>query len=401
MKPSLRKLKLRYPHKAFYKVPYLLPPWGDEQIRLFWNYFLNKENCTIDSFEDEIKRKLRHNFNISFLDSGRHAIKVLLKILSFPFKSEIIIPVLSCNVIPETIIECGFIPSFADVGNDLCLTVESIKRSMSSKTKGVMLVHAGGAVANEYKEIIEFCNTNGLYLIDNAAQGWGNEMDGIWLGGRGDAGIISFGLGKSTFGIGGGILISNSSAIIKKIDDRKIYNRVTLMKFYLQYLKRSYTAPLFMCLNNCLTITGNDEVKQISYLDRALQYSIFIRIKRLIEERTEISLSIRSILHNSPILFPQEKNKHVWTKLIVKLPERLRIMLQKYLYMKRIETEDYHQPHYLNSYWKGRAKLSEAGYPSAGKIYKELLVLPNSPRLDSSQLNYLYKAIEEFKRKYL
>lgn len=401
MPSELRKYKFLYPFKAFYKVPYLLPPWGEKEVQLLQGSLINNKEVYTAGFAEEIKKKLEANSDILFLNSGRSALKVLLSGLTLPAKSEIIVPVLCCRIIPELIKECGLIPAFADIGDDLCLTVNSIKGALSADTKAVMLVHAGGAAAREYGEIIEFCRTRGLYLIDNAAQGWGNEIGGSWLGGRGDAGIISFGLGKSTFGLGGGMLISRR-CIIKKNIKRKEYSRAALLKFYLQYLNRNLTAPIFMFLDRCSKYNlGSDEIKQISYLDIALQYSIFRNLNALINRRTEVSLSLKSILDSPPISFPQGKNRHVWTKLIVRMPEKLKISLQRYLYLRRIETEDYNYPHYLNSYWNGNANFSDAGYPSAEKLYKELLVLPNSPRLSCSQLNYLEGNLKRFKILYL
>lgn len=393
--------KILYPYKAFYKVPYLVPPWGKEEINIFWRHFSGRDNMIADCLESRIKDKLQLNSNIIFLDSARHAIMVLLKTLSFPPESEIIVPVLCCSIIPKTIQECGLIPVFADIGEDLCLTVENINGVITSKTKGVMIVHVGGAVAEEYRKVVEFCKEKGLYFIDNAAPAWGNDIDGIWLGGRGDAGIISFGIGKSTFGIGGGALISNLPITTEKMTERETYNKLKLIKFYLKYFKRNYTAPFFMYLDKCMDNGVNNEIKLISYLDRALQSSISNNLGGLIKKRTEISLNIISILNKPSASFPQERNKHVWTKLIIKLPEKLKIKLQRYLYMKRIETEDYQYPHYLDKYWDDIANFSKSEYPSAEKIYRELLILPNSPGLTKTQLDYLYKTLEKFKINYL
>lgn len=398
---SLRRLKLFNPYKAFYKIPYLIPPWGVNEINLFWRYLQGFREISVIGFEEEIRKKLKAGYQITFFDSARHALKMLLKTLSFPCRSEIIIPTLCCGTVASVIEECALVSSLADVGEDLCLTVDSIKKVMSPKTKGVILVHAGGAQAREYKKIIEFCNKEGLYLIDNAAQAWGNQIDEIWLGGRGNAGLISFGIGKSTFGMGGGMLISTLSKL-RNMGESKIYNKTALMTFYLQYLKRSYTAPLFMYINKLRKGLGNHnlKVRDISYFDKLLQYSLFKKIDTLIEKRKMISLEIMSIF-DKPSLFPQIDNLHIWTKLIIRLPEKSRNTFQKYLYLNKVETEDYCYPLHLRPYWKTRGKISLSGYPVAEQIYRELLVLPNSPRLTSSQLNYLYNVVKNFKERHL
>lgn len=400
MSYSLRRLKLFFPHKAFYKVPYLVPPWKEEEMGLLWDFFLRNKQLSGNNFEEEIKKHYKVSSNLIFFDAGRQALKTLLKNLSFPLGSEIIIPVLCCSILVRVIKECGLVASLADIGEDLCLTVDSIRKVVSTKTKGVILVHAGGAAASEYTKIVEFCKKNGLFLIDNAAQAWGNQIDGVWLGGMGNAGIVSFGLGKSTFGMGGGMLISN----LRKIDDmgeQKNYSKFALMAFYLRYMKRGYTAPWFMCADKLNRKSENCNPKNISYFDKAIQHSLFKKIDTLIKERATISLEIISMLDKKPISFPQRNNLHVWTKLIIRLPEKLRNALERHLFMNRIETEDYYYPLHLKPDWKPRVKSNFSGYAVAEEAYKELLVLPNSPSLTLAHLNYLYGIIEKFKKQYL
>ena len=393
----LRKLKLIYPYKSFYKVPYLVPPWDERQKSIFINYLITKRNIDDNAFVGLIKKSVKCNSNVIFIDSGRSALRILLKNLSFPAGSEFIVPVLCCGVVPEAMTECGLVPFFADIGDDLCLTLKSIKAAITPLTKGVVLIHAGGAAAKEYSQILEFCKKEGLYLIDNAAQGWGNEIEGSWLGARGNAGIVSFGLGKSTFGIGGGLLFSDLSKI-NDINGRRKYSRASLIRFYLQYLKRSHTAPLFMHNNRFM---GSDAIEGISYLDMAIQLSILKNLHNLIQKRSEISLKIISILNHPNVSFPQINNKHSWTKLIVRLPENLRITLQKFLYMHSVESEDYYRPFYLNNSWFQKGRFLRPGYSAAEDMYKELIILPNSPGLNPNQLNYLYRILGRFKKRYL
>lgn len=400
MQNYLRKFKLLYPYKAFYKVPYLVPPWGEDEVKLFWDYWANPQHLPSDTFEEGLKKGLKVDANIFLVDSGRSALRALFRELSFPKGSEIIIPVLCCGAVPGVIKESGLVPSLADIGPDLCLTVDNIKKSISPKTKGVMLVHAGGAAASEYDRIAEFCSKNGLYFIDNAAPAWGNRINGIWLGGQGDSGVISFGLGKSTFGPGGGMLISKLSKV-KGMGEHKLYNKAGLMLFYLKYLKRGYTAPLFMYAEKLMKGIENNDVRAINPFDRAIQSSIFKDLSELIKKRTAISLEVMSILDKKPASFPQRNNPHTWTKLIIKLPEKLRNIFQEYLYMHRIETEDYHCPFHLRSEWSAQVRSNPSGYPAAEQAYRELLVIPNSPGLTEAQLNYLYKVIKKFKEGYL
>lgn len=396
---DLRIQKALFPFKSFYRIPYLLVPWLEKEVNIFWYHFFDRNKASVD-LQETIKKKLNPGQKIFLLDSGRHALKMLLDSADFGRGAEIIVPVLCCNVIPKTIFDSGYTPVFADIGEDLCLTVDSIKKVVSKNTKSVMLVHAGGAAAAEYKNIVEYCNTNGLFLIDNAAQAWGNELDGLWLGAKGNAGITSFGLGKSTFGVGGGALFTNSETI-EKVDDQDKYSKARLLGFYLQYVKRSHTEPFFMFLNKICSRADGGRIRSISGLDLNLQLALLEDMDKIISRRTEISLEIISRLSAGGVNFPQENNKHVWTKLIITLPGKLKACLAKYLYMNRIESEAYYQPHYVNRYWIENSRFSDKGYAMAEKLTGRLLVLPNSPRLSSTQLEYLYKKLEQFKAQYL
>jgi dTDP-4-amino-4,6-dideoxygalactose transaminase len=396
----IRNLKLLYPHKLFSKVPYPVPPWGNEELEIFWGHFNGKKDYDVSWFEADIKKKLKTGSAVLFVDSGRHAIRHILRNLSFAEGSEVITPVLSCGVIPRAICDRGFVPAFADIGSDLCITVESIKKAMTAGTKAVILVHAGGAAASEYLAIVEYCKKNGLYLIDNAAQSWGNDIDGLYLGSRGDAGIVSFGIGKSTFGMGGGLLIAPSGKM-NGLEKKADHSKAAFFGFYAQYFLRSYTLPFFTYANKFIAISDSGVVKEMADIDKMIQYSIFKRMDGLIRKRREISMTIIDILSSRDAVFVQKENPHVWTKLFVRLPEKLKNELQRYLYMSGIETEDYFLPHDHNEYWKEKARFAPGGYPEAERAYRELLILPNSPRLSEDQLQYLYRVLRECKDRYL
>lgn len=116
-----------------------------------------------------------------------------------------------CNVCYAAIfpfVYSGCIPKFCDVdlksGN---LTLDIIK---SEKDYSAILVpHMYGNPVEEIGLIKEYCNNNGILLIEDCASAMGAEVLGIPCGSFGDYSIFSTGYSKTVDLGGGGILISD------------------------------------------------------------------------------------------------------------------------------------------------------------------------------------------------
>ena len=108
-------------------------------------------------FENEIKKftKAKYCLTVSSCTAGLH-----ISCLASNFKKndEVIVPSLTHTATAHAVEYTGAKAVFADVdllsGN---ITLENIKSKISSKTKGVILVHMAG-VPCDLEKIIKFCN---------------------------------------------------------------------------------------------------------------------------------------------------------------------------------------------------------------------------------------------------
>jgi len=82
-------------------------------------------------------------------------------------------------------------PVFADVDEYLCLSPESVKKAITSKTKAVMFVGIGGNTG-QYEAIRKICDENGLKLILDAAHMAGSRLNGRHVGFDADVTVFSF-----------------------------------------------------------------------------------------------------------------------------------------------------------------------------------------------------------------
>ena len=109
--------------------------------------------------------------------------------------------------------------------DDLCLSLDDIKRKLTPATKAVVITHIGGHLAFEIAEIQSFCRDRGLYLIEDCAHAhgasWNNKTAGSW----GVGGAYSF-YSTKTMPIGeGGMVVSADSDFIDWVKQYRNYGK--------------------------------------------------------------------------------------------------------------------------------------------------------------------------------
>ena len=100
------------------------------------------------------------------------------------------------------------------------MTLNDLKKSITQKTKAVLMVHTYGYVADAI-EIENYCSENNLILIEDSAEAHGadNIREKMWVF-FGEISTLSFYANKHvTTGEGGAILTNNTKNIIQKTTD--------------------------------------------------------------------------------------------------------------------------------------------------------------------------------------
>tara|TARA_R110000823_G_scaffold82039_2_gene186228 strand:+ start:323 stop:1480 length:1158 start_codon:yes stop_codon:yes gene_type:complete len=120
-----------------------------------------------------------------FVASNTVGLQIALKVLKDANKwkdnDEVITTPLTFVSSNHAILYNKLTPVFADVDDQLCLDVKSIKSKITKKTKAVMYVGIGGNIG-QYKEVKELCEERGLKLILDAAHMAGTQVDRIFMG---------------------------------------------------------------------------------------------------------------------------------------------------------------------------------------------------------------------------
>lgn len=140
---------------------------------------------------------------------GRDAIEACCRVL-LPPGSQIITQAFTCYAIEEGIKRAGMVPVYADISaQGTNLNVESISKAFKRNpdVKAVLIQHSLGISADSVA-IRNWCDTHGLLLIEDLAQGIGGvDINGDILGRNADALIFSYGRDKIVDAVSGGSVV--------------------------------------------------------------------------------------------------------------------------------------------------------------------------------------------------
>jgi len=143
--------------------------------------------------------------------NGTSALHTAVSALNIGPGDEVICPSYSFIASSFCILQAGAIPVFADVEkNSHTLDPNDIEDKITDRTKGIIVVHLYGIVANMYP-ILEVARKHNLFVIEDCAQCFGGIYKGKKTGTIGDVGCFSFCQSKhfTTGGEGGAVITNN------------------------------------------------------------------------------------------------------------------------------------------------------------------------------------------------
>lgn len=218
---------------------YSLPPAGQKiPFKIFTKCLANTTQYTYDYSIENIKRYIGSE-NVLFMSSGRAALWLYLKALTTlrPDRKEVIIPAYTCPSVAAAVLNSGLRPVLCDNNmDDFGFVHDELEKKCGRQTLAVIVVHLYGCPAN-VDVIKSICENNDSYLIEDAAQAFGNTYlneHQLKLGLKGDAGFYSFGRGKPINIMHGGLLVAKSKDIYNVADGimRGLKNSEKTIRYY-------------------------------------------------------------------------------------------------------------------------------------------------------------------------
>ena len=335
-------------------------------------------------FEKEFIKftKAKYAITVSSCTAGLH-----LSCIAADFKKgdEVIIPSQTHVATAHAVEYTGAKPVFADVtfpeGN---LDLDEIKRKITKKTKGVILVHMAGYPCN-IVEVSNFCKKNNIILLEDCAHALGTYKDKLHAGNYGMTGSFSFYPTKQITTGEGGMVITNNKMVYKKIKmlkafgiDKDIVNRKKVGDYDVKYLGYNF---------------------RITDFQAAIGYGQILNYKKNLERRKIIAKRyVQNLLQNKHIQFvPFSKDcSYFIFQIFCKQRDKLTSFLKK----KKIGFSiHYKTPVPRMTYYKKKYKINMDEYFNSTKYGNMNISLPNYPKLKLSEVDYICKTINQFFQK--
>ena len=162
------------------------------------------QGAEVASFEQEFSEQLTPGAEVVAVNSGTSALHIGLLASGIGEGDEVIVPSFTFAATGNSVALTGASPVFADIEPDyFCLDPDSIRASITERTKGIMPVHLYGHPANMV-EIRKIAEEFGLQIFEDAAQAHGASLNGEMVGTFGSfAGFSLYPTKNMTSGEGG------------------------------------------------------------------------------------------------------------------------------------------------------------------------------------------------------
>lgn len=174
----------------------------------------------IDKFEKCFTRYNRAKYGIT-VSNGTTALQLALLALDIQAGDEVIVPGYTFVAPVNMVIASGAKPVYADIDPETwCIDPESVKKSITKRTKAIIPVHIYGNVC-DMTQLEHIAARYGLYIIEDTAEASFSKYKGKYAGTFGTIGCYSFQATKTiTMGEGGFVITR----------DKKLYKKMRIIK---------------------------------------------------------------------------------------------------------------------------------------------------------------------------
>ena len=304
------------------------------------------------------------------VNSGTDALHLALVACGVGPGDEVIVPAFTFFASAEAVSYTGATPVFADVdAATFNLNMDSLKKSITSKTKAVIAVHLFGQCA-ALDGISRICKENSLVLVEDVAQALGADYDGRRAGSWGDFGCFSFYPTKNLAAAGDAGLITTN--------DRKHDETLRMLRHHGS--RKTYL---------------HERVGWNSRLDE-LQAAV-LRVKlahldRFNKARCAVAGLYRKRLDGKDLVLPAEHGRgtHVYHQFTIRSSKR--DALREALARESIAASVFYPIplHRQPAYEAANRGLS---LPVSEKISSEVLSLPINPLIDEASVDRICKVL--------
>ncbi|MCX7739301.1 MAG: DegT/DnrJ/EryC1/StrS family aminotransferase [Hydrogenothermaceae bacterium] len=203
-------------------IPIIKPYFGKEEEETVLE-IIKSGQITRGRWTVEFKEVFKNYIGVSYchtICSGTAALYIALKAIGIAKKEDVVIvPALSFMATIDAVYMAGGTPIVVDVDESYTMDVNQLAEAVEKyKPKAVIPVHLFGQTA-QMDKIKDICKSNGVIILEDAAQAHGAEFKGKRAGSLGDLSAFSFYASKNVAMGEGGAILTNNPEIDDKISN--------------------------------------------------------------------------------------------------------------------------------------------------------------------------------------
>lgn len=343
-----------------------------------------------------------HSAAVTSCTSGLH---LALSAAGIGLGDEVIVPaftwISTANVVEHT----GATVVFCDIDvSTFNIDTKKLEGLISKKTKAIIPVHLFGLSA-DMEAVNRIAYRHNLFVLEDAACGFGATLNGQHVGFMGDAGVFSFHPRKAITTGEGGMVTSSNGDLMEKI------RRLRDHGAEISDLQRHYGPRPYLLADH--TEAGYNQ--RMTDIQAALGSAQMDRAARIVEERRMLAARYDQALVNIswlglpeapegyehgyqsyPCLFmPEETIKAIQTcdnNALVKICEMRNTWMDK-LQEKGVSTRPATHAVHMLSYYKGKYGYEATDFPNAYAANNCSISIPLFHGMTESEREYVVEAI--------
>jgi dTDP-4-amino-4,6-dideoxygalactose transaminase len=323
----------------------------------------------VDELESRIAMRIGRKCAVG-CNSGTDALIIALRALNIGPGDEVIVPALSFIATANAVSLVGATPVFADLDDDLNISIDSVASLVTPATKAIIPVHWAGRMC-DMDALIDLSNRKGLLIIEDASQAFDASIANRKAGSFGIIGCFSMNSMK--------VLASLGEAGVLVTDDKTLHSRCVALRYH-GLVNREF----------CTYLAQN------SRLDTIQAAALLVRLERLekvIDRRRQNAAYLNRRLQDyADVPHERSNERHVYYTYTIQVDRR--DALSNYLATQHIETKIQHP--LLMPQHPIYADNARGAWNNANSLIKRVLCLPANEKLTDEQLERVGDAVIEF-----
>lgn len=373
------------------KIPFFQPLITNEdkkEINKALNLSLLTDGPKLVQFEKNFARFCNSKYAIG-VSNATSALHLSLICSGIGKGDEVIIPNLTFVATASSVLLCGATPILADVEkDDFNISIKSIKKNITKKTKAIIPVHFAGVPCN-MQQIMKIAKEKKIKVIEDCAHGIGSKINTKHVGTFGNAGCFSFYPTKNITTLEGGMIITNSKELVEKLKIKRNHGiSRTLLNRYTKGKPWDYD------------VDEPGYNYRIDEIRSALGINQLKNIKKFNQKRKKSFNYYNKNLENiSGLITPKSNSKflssnHLYIIRITKLFGMTRDELFEILLKNGIQTSVHYKPLSKFQVCKKKAKKYDS-LKNSENLYDEIISLPFYTHISKNQLDIVIKTIKK------